>query len=173
MKKALMLTLSLTLALSTTAITAAPETHGTDSHGETAGHDSHAGHDRHLSIFYGATTTLDAAPHNYFTVGLDYERKLFDGVAGIGVLFDVATDGSNTHTVAGIPISGHFLDGLKVYVAPAMAFSHGASEFMIRGGVGYDFVVDGIYITPMVSVDYLFTSASLSAVYGIALGASF
>lgn len=165
MKKILMLALCFTLASSTTAIFAAKDGDSHDSHG--------GGHEHHLSLFNGVTTTINPAGSHYYTIGLDYEKFLFNGAAGIGVLLDVATDFAHDPLIiAAVPLSAHF-GHLRIFLAPGFEFAHGHSEFMTRVGLGYDFDLGGIYLTPTVSFDYIYSPGYMSLVYGVAVGVAF
>lgn len=147
---------------------------------ETAGHEEHAehaNHNNHFSIFLGMTSTLEVPKTNDFTAGLDYEYRLpiANRLFGLGVLADFAFGAETKAVFAGF-IGIHPVGGLKILLAPGVEMLFGAhphQAFLLRGSIGYDFMINNFSITPIVSVDFLPETKAVSLVYGLAAGIGF
>jgi hypothetical protein len=155
------------------ATLSAAEGHGHDD--QNAEHEQHE-HSNHLSLFAGMTSIFEAKYHA-FTVGVDYEYRLpfLNRLLGVGALADFAIGTEFTGVFAGF-VGIHPVGGLKILLAPGIEQLFGEishTSFMVRGSVGYDFMINNFSITPIVSLDYVPEAKVIAFVYGIAAGIGF
>ena len=132
----------------------------------------HEHHSNHVGVFGGATT-LSEGSETFFTAGLEYEYRFpfLHKKLGIGIFAEAVFTTAEIEYVAGVPIFIHPFRGMKLLVAPGLAFNKDTSEFLIRGGIGYDIYFGSFAITPNFNVDYV--NKQYSMVYGITFGIGF
>jgi hypothetical protein len=184
----------LCLLISFSSFTLAEEQNYTDHSNE----DSHHVHSNHIAIFAGLTSNLEHE-HTDFSLGLDYEHRLprWHNLLGIGIFGEIVF-AEHTEYIVGVPVFLHPGGGLKFWLAPGLlmmetvadiprehfilkennnrllADSESSSigqEFLIRLGVGYDFHIKNISISPAMSADII--NGHLALVYGIYFGIGF
>ena len=143
-------------------------------------HDDHAEHNHHASLFLGATSHFDHGHSVHaFTAGLDYEYRFsfLNRLLGIGILDDMAFFPGALTNVSAVFIGIHPIGGLKILLAPGveMIFLEKLkTAFLLRGSLGYDFMIGNFSLTPIVSIDYLPAyPGSFALVYGVAAGIGF
>lgn len=143
----------------------------------------------HIATFMGTTYNT----HNKagdFTLGLDYEFRpsAFGSSLGFG-MFGEFVWADHSEYLLGFPLYYHFDNGTKVLVAPGVVFSEKeyeklnintyervkelrtSTEFLIRFGLGYDFHVNRVSLSPTLSLDYI--DSHLSIIWGVGLGFAF
>lgn len=147
-----------------------------ESHHPKQYHENHQVHSHHLVVFTGATSNLEAK-HTDFSLGIDYEYRLpvWHNKLGIGLLGELVF-AEHKETIIGVPIFFHPVGSLKFLFAPGMAFTedehgHSHNHFVSRVGLGYDFHIKTISITPGFSADFI--EGHISLIYGISLGIGF
>jgi hypothetical protein len=107
-----------------------------------------------------------------FTVGLNYEYRLKESlnVVGIGAFVEYATKDIDTWS-GGIPLFIHPYKGLRFALAPGLAYHKGKGQFLVRTGVGYEFLIKRLNITPEFNVDFVDNETAL--VFGVSFGLGF
>ena len=165
--RTLRLVLTLLVVLLSTHVTYAQGVdHSSDDahHGEDKAHHSRS----HLALFAG-NTQLEG--HSAFTFGADFEYRLpfLNDRIGVGALAE-AVMGDHTATIVGGVFYVHPVGNFKVLFAPSAEFTEGHKEFLFRSGVGYDWHVGQVSVTPSASLD--FVGGHVAQVYGVALGIS-
>lgn len=134
---------------------------------------SGAEHPHHVALFAGATSfETEWTPH--FTVGADYEFRLpfLDGLLGIFASGEVVVvEGTPLIFTAGLTV--HPIGGLKILAGAGTEFhaEHPEPEFLVRGGLGYDFHLGMISLGPAAFVDY--ADGHVALVYGLSAGVVF
>ena len=166
-----MLRLVLTLLV---VLLSTPFAYAQAGHGDHATDDTHHGEEKahhsrtHVAVFAG-NTQLEG--HSAFTFGADFEYRLpfLNDRIGVGALAE-AVLGDHTATIVGGVFYVHPVGNFKVLFAPSAEFTEGHREFLFRSGVGYDFYVGQVSVTPAASLDFI--GGHVAQVYGVALGIS-
>ena len=128
-----------------------------------AGEHEHPGNE--IAAFAGLA---DEGGENALALGLEYERRIND-VLGIGVLAE-KTGGDINSWVYAVPITIH-AEWWKLIVAPGIEEKHGHTESLIRIGVGREFEVSELKITPSLSID--FVDGETIYLLGVSFGIAF
>lgn len=141
--------------------------------GESHQQKNHQVYSHHLAVFAGAVSNLEAE-HTDFSLGIDceYRLPLWHNRIGVGLLGEIVF-AEHKETIAGLPVFIHPGGGLKLFYAPGIAMAedeHGRSynHFVSRMGLGYDFHIKSISITPGLAGDLI--EGHISLVYGLSLG---
>jgi hypothetical protein len=153
------------------------------------GHGSHASHRHHLAALIAATSNLDHH-HTNFTLGGDYQYRLASrwAVGGFGeVIF-----AEHTEYLFGIPLYFFPTERLWLRTGPGVefvtesleeheehsAFSSGGqapttteTKFLFRFGVGYNFELGGLTLTPSLDLDLVRNARAV--VWGLNIGKGF
>ncbi len=149
--------------------------------------EAHHLHLNHLGLLFAGTTGLEEGGETYFTLGVDYERRLSE-VWGVGVVGELIF-AHKTEYLFVFPAYFHVTE--KLWFQAALGFevayhhheeenegNHGEethtskeTEFLLRIGVGYEFEVEGITITPAIALDVY--SGHRSLVWGLSIGKGF
>jgi len=154
-------------------------------------------HSQNAALFVGGMSAdLDkSVSYGAFVLGLDYEFRLpfIDNLFGVGLFAELGF-AEQTEFSLGIPLIVHPILGLKVLVAPGLAFightdtsggSVGASvnpqlssetEFLLRIGVAYEFHLvslgfGSLFAAPVFNFDMVGEHVAL--VYGGSIGIGF
>ena len=101
-------------------------------------------------------------------LGLEYERRI-SATLGIGLLAE-RTLGDFDSWVYALPFTFH-VDEWKFIVAPGIEEKHGHTEDLLRVGVGLEYEMNEIKVTPGFSVD--FVNSETIYVLGISFGIGF
>jgi hypothetical protein len=149
--------------------------------------EAHHFHLNHLGLVFAGTTDLEEGGGTHFTIGVDYERRLSE-VWGVGVVGELIF-AHQTEYLFVFPAYFHVTE--KLWFQAALGFevsyhhheeenegNHGEethtskeTEFLLRIGVGYEFEVEGIAITPAIAFDVFRGHGSL--VWGLSIGKGF
>ena len=105
-----------------------------------------------------------------FTLGVSYERRLSD-MMGLG-FFNEYTMGDMDRWTIGLPVFFHPDEGWRFVVAPGMQHRDGDTDFLLRGGVGYEFELeDDWVVVPQFNLD--FADGDTICVFGASIGYKF
>jgi len=105
-----------------------------------------------------------------FTIGVNYERRLSE-LIGAGFFYENTMGGDDRWTI-GVPVFFHPHEGWRFVVAPGMQRKDGDTDFLLRGGVGYEFELDNSWIlVPQFNLD--FTDGDTICVAGASIGYRF
>ena len=143
---------------------------GTAARGEEATHGEHGeSHHHHKNLIAGFIgITGEDRRERALTLGVDYTRWLTPTM-GIGVGVERAF-GDLDFTVVAVPLSFRF-DRWKFFAGPGTEHSHGHTEFLIRAGAEYAFMMDGYEIAPKFMLDVV--DGDVVVVGGVAIGLGF
>jgi hypothetical protein len=146
-------------------------------------------HKNHLSLFTGGTTeSRDGSTSTYFSLGLDYERRISE-LIGLGVSGEFVFGGEEREALAGLLFNLHPAGGLVLAAGPGLEFAkerHAEGEveaqqeesgtethFGFRVGVLYEFEVGQRYsIAPSIYTDFI-EGKEPTFVWGLAFGVGF
>jgi len=135
---------------------------------------SGAEHPHHVSVLLDATSHgPEWTPH--FTTGLEYEYRLpvWDGLLGVFVEAEVViAEGTPLVFLGGVAV--HPWAGLRTFVAGGteLAAEDPHPHGLVRMGVGYDFEVWRLTLSPTFAADWL-QGNHWVFVYGLSLGVGF
>ena len=101
-------------------------------------------------------------------LGLEYERRISSAL-GVGLLAE-KTWGDIDSWVYAIPFTFH-VDEWKYIVAPGIEEKHGHTENLLRVGVGLEFEMNEVKVTPGFNID--FVGSETIVVLGVSFGIGF
>lgn len=101
-------------------------------------------------------------------LGLEYERRI-SSMLGVGVLAE-KTWGDIDSWVYAVPFNFH-ADEWKFIVAPGIEEKHGHTENLLRVGVGLEFEMNEMMVTPSLNFD--FVGSETIVVLGVSFGIGF
>ncbi len=105
-----------------------------------------------------------------FTLGVSYERR-FSDLIGVG-FFNEYTMGDMDRWTIGLPVFFHPDEGWRFVVAPGMQHRDGDTDFLLRGGVGYEFELEQDWVVvPQFNLD--FADGDAICVFGASIGYRF
>jgi hypothetical protein len=120
-----------------------------------------------VECFLGAST---GDSDSGFTVGVNYERRLSESV-GLG-FFNEYSMGDMDRWTIGVPVFFHPHEGWRFMVAPGMQHRNGDDDFLLRGGVGYEFELEENWVVvPQFNLD--FADGDTICVFGASIGYRF
>ena len=125
-------------------------------------------HKQHANEIAGFLGLTHESNENGPAFGLEYERRISDKL-GLGVLAE-KTSGDINSWVYAVPITIH-AEEWKFTVAPGIEEKHGHTENLIRIGVGHEFEMSELKITPSLSVD--FVDSETIYILGVSFGIGF
>jgi hypothetical protein len=126
--------------------------------------------DYHLNTvecFLGAST---GSGDSGFTMGVNYERRLSE-LMGLG-FFNDYTMGDMDRWTIGMPVFFHPYKEWRFVVAPGVQHKSGDTDFLLRGGVGYEFKLEESWVVvPQFNLD--FADGDTICVFGASIGYRF
>jgi len=125
----------------------------------------HEQHANEIAGFFGLTHESN---ENGPAFGLEYERRISDTL-GLGVLAE-KTSGDINSWVYAVPFTIH-AEEWKFTAALGIEEKHGHTENLIRIGVGHEFEMSELKITPSLSVD--FVDSETIYILGVSFGIGF
>ena len=137
--------------------------------------------DNAVTVFLGGVTHFgsdDEPDESGFAVGLEYARRITSRFS-VGLLGEYASTDAERDFIAALPVYGHITESLLLVAAPGIEFTSEKGEgeegdetdFLMRFGTIYEFLIDTWVIAPQVNADVV--SGNWSLVYGIAFGIGF
>jgi len=130
--------------------------------------EQHSGyHINTVELFLGAST---GDGDSGFTTGVTYEHRLSE-LMGLG-FFNEYTMGDMDRWTIGMPVFFHPHEGWRFVVAPGVQHKNGDDDFLLRGGVGYEFeLAESWVVVPQFNLD--FADGDTICVFGASIGCRF
>ncbi len=105
-----------------------------------------------------------------FTMGVTYECRLSE-LIGVGCFYEYSM-GDMDKWIIGVPLFFHPHEGWRFVVAPGLQHKSGDTDFLLRGGVGYEFeLAESWILVPQFNLD--FSDGDTICVAGASIGYRF